>query len=75
MLRMHLAAWQLATERKRRERAQSAAALVWYAQQLLRRGLLALQEAVLLRRERGHALLTARARVIAIRAHVAFNAW
>lgn len=33
------------------------------------------QEAVLLRRERAHALLAARARVITVRVHVAFNAW
>ena len=43
--------------------------------QVQRRSLLALQEAVLLRRERALALLTARARVITIRIHVAFNAW
>lgn len=43
ILRLHLAAWQLAAELKRRSRAQATAALVWYAQQLQRRSLLALQ--------------------------------
>ena len=43
--------------------------------QVMRRALLAMREAVLLRRERAQALLTARARVITIQMHVAFNAW
>ena len=60
-----------------------AAQMLWDGQtapdsvraQVIRRGLLAMREAVLLRRERAHALLTARARVITIRMHLAFNAW